>query len=913
MDDIGGPDLDEHHPEDGAESVAAAFLRTAADHPDREALAGPAGSWTYHELAEQVRRDAAGIIDRVDSDGTVPIGLLAAHDAPLVSAVLSILAAGQIVVILDPAAPASQTADVVAECRPALLLHDADHADAAAAVRRTQLFDLPVVALSTLGRDPGPLPPRGLDDPAMLAFTSGTSGRPKGAIITHGVLMSVAWGATDALAITYRDRMPMLFPPSLAVAAYPMLLPLVNGGALVTLDVRTVGLAPIADFLRDNRITLAYMAPTVMRFLAEPLEGLDFPDLRMIALGGELVDADAVAITHRCTGARSIAIGYGTTETGVVALNVIDPSGPVVEPVAVGRPLAGIEVTLVDDAGDAVAGPGPGEVVIGGRYLFHGYWNHPELNRQMLSPDPEGRPGWHRFRTGDFGCFDESGALVITGRLDSKVKIRGRFVVLGDVETVVRDLDGVADASVICRTRGGVDELVAYVVPSADTPPTATSLRSALLADHEAYRVPSVWVFLDELPRLPNGKTDRRALPSPDAVIGSPASAGVAAGADGAHDHHELRERLRQIWEDLLPAGSIGLDERFPDLGGDSLLAAQMLIAVERETGVTVPMGELVHAQTVRELAEVVGRVSERAGDRRESTAVCVQPGDPSRPVLWFFPDLQGSAYRVRHAAAALGADQPVWSFESPLLSGRPPQSSRLNYFVVPFIDDLRRVQPEGPYWLCGYSFGGICAYEVARQLRADGDDVAFLGVIDVGPGYRGPGWHARRSPLRPWFGIAPPAPSGMPPLSRLRYYRDMVVRNPLGALRHAEVRAGLHRIVDPIRFRADLRRHGRVRAEWRLWYAWEQHWRMAAKAWDRASVSPVHLDLFWAEDSASADATMGWGPLVDAVDVHRFAGDHEAILEPRGAPALSAALRTVIDARLDSGRSPALAPDRSG
>lgn len=882
-----------------ARSVAEAFFSAAEAHPERQALMGPAGSWTYSELAHQVRDTAGGILELIDRGESAPIAVLAEHDAPLVVAVLSILAAGQIVVILDPEAPNNQTIEVLAECQPSMLLHDEQHAEQSSILRRTHLYDLPLADLSTVSGDASELPTSGLDDPAMLAFTSGTSGRPKGAIVTNGVLLSVVWGATEALSITEQDRMPMLFPPSLAVAAYPMFLPLVNGGTLATLDVRSQGLAPMAGFLKEARITLAYMAPTVIRFLADALRGIEFPNLRMIALGGEVVDADAVALAHQCTGAREIAVGYGTTETGVVALNVIDPTSELKDPVPVGLPVPGIEVTLVDDAGGPSDQSRAGEIAIGSRYLFHGYWNHPELNRQVLADDPHGRAGWRTYRTGDFGRVDTTGALIVTGRLDSKVKVRGRFVRLGDVEALLHDMEDVADAAVACHRLGSVSELVAYVVPVAGSDPTATSLRAELLKGHEAYEVPSRWVFLDELPRLPNGKTDRQALPSPEAVFGTTAPNQDVLESGTGEDHHDLRERLRDIWERLLPIGSIGIDEHFFDLGGDSLLAAQMLIQVERELDVTIPMGELVHARTVRELAEVIERTYPAGHGAWESTAVCVQQGDPSRPLLWFFPDLQGSAYRVRHAAAGLGADQPVWSVESPLLSGEPNRFSRLNYFVVQFIDDIRRVQPKGPYWLSGYSFGGICAYEVARQLTADGQEVAFLGVIDVGPGYRGPGWHARRSPHRPWFGIVPPPPDGTPFSGQLGYYRDMVADGPLGALRHIEVRLGIHRLVDPLRFASDIRRIGRVRPEWRLWYAWEQHWKMAARQWDRTMSCPVRLDLLWAEESGSADATMGWGQLVDRVEVHRFSGDHEGILEPRGAPQMAAALRAAIDRRI--------------
>jgi thioesterase domain-containing protein/acyl carrier protein len=354
---------------------------------------------------------------------------------------------------------------------------------------------------------------------------------------------------------------------------------------------------------------------------------------------------------------------------------------------------------------------------------------------------------------------------------------------------------------------------------------------------------------------------------------------------------------IREVWEVLLPGALVGPDDDFFHLGGDSLLAAQMLVMVEQATGVTVPMGELLHARTVRSLAEVVRRASADGDASQRSTVACVQAGDEEhRPRLWFVHDLQGSAYRVRHVARELGEDQPVWSFESPLLRGGPSSSATLQEFVGRYVADLRAEQPQGPYWLAGYSFGGICAYEMARQLRHAGEEVAFTAVIDVGPGYRGPGWGGRRAPFRPWFGVAKPPPPGASRREAFDHYRRLVRESPRRALRHLMVRTGIAERVDPFRFRADLRRHGRVRPEWRLWYAWNEHWRLAATAWDRGSRYDGRVDLFWADETPSDDASLGWAPLVADLEIHRFRGDHEGILEPRGAGSLAAALRPVLD-----------------
>ena len=425
-----------------------------------------------------------------------------------------------------------------------------------------------------------------------------------------------------------------------------------------------------------------------------------------------------------------------------------------------------------------------------------------------------------------------------------------------------------------------------------------------MLEHHEAYRVPARWIVVDELPRLPNGKVDRRALPVDQSAdrgeAGGRVDAPVIAVGHGAAD---VQRELRDLWELLLPVDVVGIDDDFVQLGGDSLLAAQMLVMAEQRTGISVPMGELVHARSIRQLAAVM---EQRRSTVTWSTVSCVQTGDEAaRPRLWFVHDLQGSAYRVRHVASHLGSDQPVWSFESPLLAGEANRFDGLEEFAAAYVADLLAAQPDGPYWLAGYSFGGICALEMARQMRRSGHEVAFVGVVDVGPGYRGPNWREHRVPFRPWFGVEKPPPGDATLRQRVEHYRDMVRRTPLGAARHAMVRSGLYRAVDPVRFRLDLLRRGRVRPEWRLWYAWDEHWKLGVRSWDRTRPYDGRMDLFWASLTGSVDNSLGWGPYISDLDIHRFDGFHDDLLEERGAPALSTALRSVIDARLATTDSP--------
>lgn len=336
---------------------------------------------------------------------------------------------------------------IVDEAGPSTIVHDPAYAKEAK--RLAERIGARTVDLSQI--DPGDATRLGdLDQPTswpvMLAFTSGTSGTPKAAEITNGVIMNLIRGATNALGIDASDRMPMLFPTSLAVASYPMFLPLLNGGTLATLDVRSVGLEPVADFLARERITLAYMAPTVVRFLVDALRNRTFPCLRLIALGGEVVDAEVMELTRQLFGPVHIANGFGTTETGVIALWVQPADQFAAGMVPAGYHVPDTELFILDDAGTPLSSGQAGEIAVASPYLFAGYRGHPELTAQVLEADPAQRPGWRLYRTGDLGKLDDAGSLTVLGRLDTKVKVRGRLRGFGGRrERFLHTLDAVAD------------------------------------------------------------------------------------------------------------------------------------------------------------------------------------------------------------------------------------------------------------------------------------------------------------------------------------------------------------------------------------------------------------------------------------------------------------------------------------
>lgn len=851
---------------------------------DRLALAGPDESLTYAEADDRAGRAASSLLAE-RGPGAEPVALHFDHDVDLVVAMLAVMKSGRPVVVLDPLAPADVTASVLADAAPVALVHDER-----ALPPEIGAGDLAVRWADLVEGEAGGRAEVAPGDAAMLAYTSGTTGSAKAAIISHRALVHLMGGATEALSITDRDHLPMLFPVSLAVAAYPMLLPLVNGAALHTFDMRSLGLAPFPTWLEEQGITLIYFSPTVARFLEGATDDQSLPQLRTVVLGGERVDDEAVAVVRRVFGDHvEVFNGYGTTETGVLTFQHVERGQRYgAAGVPAGTPIPGMDLVLVDDAGDEVAPGEIGELLVRSRFLFDGYWGRPDLDEAVLAVDESS--GLPVYRTGDVGRWVD-GRLELIGRSDTEVKVRGHRVVPGEVEQAMLALAEVVDVVVDARPDLlGANQLIAWVVPAPGE--NWESIRQALAATVKSHLVPTIILQVEELPLLPNGKLDRRSLPEPP--TGRPDGLGLYAAPRDDDERMVL-----DAWEQIFPIRPIGVDDDFEALGGQSLDAARMLVVLESRHGVRLPMASLLDARTIADLARHVRDERTASGARRSAITV-VTEGSPDRPTLYFVHDLHGTAYSLRYLAPLLGADQGLAGFESPFLDGEPSPFTRLETFALRYVTHLRRHQPEGPYLLAGYSFGGVLAFEVARQLREAGEEVPFLGVFDVGPGYRGRHYHRHKPPQKPTLEV-PIAPAEASAAETAQWYAGLARRSPSSLVDNLLIRTGADRITDPLRERRDIRQRGTIHPARRLWYAWRTHWELGRTyRWDDKHYDGP-LTLFWADETASADATMGWASVVDGpLDIVRVPIEHETFLQESGVRGIAPRLRTELDRAID-------------
>jgi thioesterase domain-containing protein/acyl carrier protein len=417
---------------------------------------------------------------------------------------------------------------------------------------------------------------------------------------------------------------------------------------------------------------------------------------------------------------------YGPTETTIwsTVAHVGDDAGPI----TIGRPIANTEVLVVDANRVPVPVGVVGELLIGGVGLAGGYLGRPELTRDRFVPHPLGGDSTV-YRTGDLVRWRPDGTLSCLGRIDHQVKIHGHRVELGEIEAALSRHPSVADCVVVAADDGHDGKrLVAYV---AGRPPAAVDeleLRRAVAGSLPGYMVPSVVVSLPALPRTPNGKVDRAALP--------PAVDRHRAGADGraVAPRTEMEARLAQLWEEVLGVAPIGVTDDFFELGVDSLTAARLFARIEREFGRRLPFAPVFAAPSIEALAAMLVDGDPEA--RRFSALVPIHVGGGRVPVFGVHGGA-GTILLYHELARRLGPDQPFYGLQAVGLHGDEAPQTTIAAMAGRYVKEIRDIRPHGPYVLVGYCFGGLVAFEMGRLLESAGEAITLVAMLNApSPGY---------------------------------------------------------------------------------------------------------------------------------------------------------------------------------
>lgn len=597
--------------DDDAASLASLFEGHAARHPDRIAVVSGDSRLTYGELNQAANRIAHLLLARLGS-GETTVALLFQPGTTIVAAILGVLKAGKIYVALDPSYPQPRTAYMLEDCQATLLLTDTRHVSLAHQVAQGGQEAVNCDEIGPSDAVANPNSAVGGKTPAFLLYTSGSTGHPKGVLHNHRNVLVEVRNYTSDVGIGPGDRLAVWHSFSFANSIRNLYGALMNGAAVFPYDLPGQGLMPLGEWVRRNEISMIHTLATTFRAFVDTLPGdTTFPSVRVLRLGGEAINSDDVKKFKRHFPPPCVLMHVmGPTETFSIRRHFIGHEWNGGEgKIPVGYPVADKEVLLFDESGRRVGPDETGEIVVRSKYLAVGYWRQPQLTDAAFVPDPDG--GEERlYFTGDLGVMRPDGCLVHLGRKDFQVKVRGHRIETGEIEAALSKLESVRAAIVHAQPDGnGEQRLVAYVVTAPGKIATINALRRGLAQTLPEFMMPSSFVFLEEFPLLANGKVDRRALPVPSVdrpVLPIPYAA----------PRNLMESRLTAIWMEVLQLARIGINDRFLDLGGDSLRATQILGRTISSFGIELSVSDLIQTETIAQMAELVtARAAAGPGD----------------------------------------------------------------------------------------------------------------------------------------------------------------------------------------------------------------------------------------------------------------------------------------------------------
>ncbi|WSD00376.1 amino acid adenylation domain-containing protein [Streptosporangium sp. NBC_01755] len=680
----------------------------AATAPDGVAVCDDSGSVTYRELVAR----ANAVTKKLPAGALV--GLLGDPGIRYVSAVLGVLGAGGAYVPFDPGTPVARTAALVADSGIGVLIAAPEYLDLAreavgAGGVRVLVFDDAV--------DDDLAPVRGVgDDLAYVIYTSGSTGRPKGAMVHRRGMVNHLLAQVEDLELDSSDVMVQNAPLTFDMSVGQMLAGLIVG-AQVRVVSRETAMNPQQLFGVPG-VTVLEMVPSLLRAALDVWDaGVPVPELglRWLLVGGEALPAELCHRWLQRYPAVPVMNEYGPTECSVCVTSAVirNPDDATGLRTPIGRPVRNTQLYVLGDDLQPVPVGVPGELYVGGTGVGRGYLNDSARTAAVFVASPFGQG--RLYRTGDRVVYRPDGRLEFLERRDFQVKIRGHRIELGEIETAIRSADGVRNTVVTT----GEQHLVAYVVPAAGPLDTAV-LREYLTGLLPEYMLPSVYVTLDELPLSSNGKLDRKALPTPD----------FTALSSGRAPRNPREEALCSVFAEVLDVDSVGVDDNFFDLGGHSLLAVRLISRIRGALGVELSIRDVFDAPTVAGLA---GRADVSGSVNSFEVLLPLRVTGHHTPIFCVHP-VGCVAWPYIALTAQLGPDFPVYGLQARgmLEPDRVPES--VEQMAADYLEQVRTVQPEGPYHLLGWSFGGVVAHEMARQLQQAGQTVALLASLDSHP-----------------------------------------------------------------------------------------------------------------------------------------------------------------------------------
>jgi thioesterase domain-containing protein/acyl carrier protein len=534
-----------------------------------------------------------------------------------------------------------------------------------------------------------------------------------------------------------QDRVLQFSALSFDIAVEEIFPTWISGATLVLRNAEMIAsVQTFSEAIAQQQITMLNIPTAFWHEWVRGMERLNLlppESLRLVVVGGEKASKTTWMTWHKRVGYIRWINAYGPTEATVSATYYEPTSLVEVEEageIPIGRPLPNTQVYILDDALQPCSVGVPGELYIGGMGLARGYLHQPELTRQKFIPTPWQKPDAptsdRLYKTGDLAQFRADGNIEFLGRVDHQVKIRGFRIELPEIETVLAQHPNVSEAVVVVDEQTHQKRLIAYLVAKdttthdAITPADITEYLKQRLPD---YMVPNTYRILEQLPITPSGKIDRRAL----LTLNTPEP---PTQKDSTPPQTETEAKLVEIWEAVLGISPIHTTDNFWEVGGNSLQAMSLFVEIEATFQKRIPLATLLESPTIAQLAE---KLEDRHWKASWNSLVPIQPQGSSSPIFFVHP-IKGDVLCYAKLSRCLGTEQPFYGLQAQGLDGKSQVPKRIEDLAAAYLKEIKTVQSQGPYFLGGYSLGGIIAFEMAQQLHQRGDEVKLLALLDPDP-----------------------------------------------------------------------------------------------------------------------------------------------------------------------------------
>jgi amino acid adenylation domain-containing protein len=717
-------------------TIVDLFEQQVEKTPDNIALVFENQQLSYGQLNTKANQLAHHLLSLKTQTGTLLlannplIAIAVERSLEMIIGLLGILKAGGAYVPIDPSYPTIRIRYMLDDSAAPLLLTQS-HLKAQFSLDDLE-HDCVVVCLDDMDFAEqcmeNPLVKRQSADLAYVIYTSGSTGKPKGCLVTHHNVTRLFHATDHWYHFNNQDVWTLFHSYAFDFSVWELWGALLYGGKLVLVPYwMSRSTNDFHALLVEQQVTVLNQTPSAFGQL---IKANQFSNntlaLRYVILGGEALEPAILSpwFTKHGDQQPQLINMYGITETTIhvtyhsLSYNNVRSSGNVI-----GHPIPDLQVYVLDAQQQIVPIGIPGELCIAGRGLARGYLNRPELTaKKFIEIELFGKTK-RIYKTGDLARWLEDGNLEYLGRIDNQVKLRGFRIELGEIEAVLATHPAVQENVVIVHeTESGDKRLVAFVVPSQGQVIDNKALRTFLTERLPDYMIPSTFVTKASLPLTPNGKIDRQALSQLEGFSYQLSEATFIAPRD------TLELQLVPIWEEVLDVRQIGVRDNFFELGGHSLLAVRLMAQIEQQLNKPMPLATLFQGATIEQLAT---RLRQPTDTEDWSPLVAIQPKGDKTPLFCIHPS-GGHVLCYFELAQHLGTEQPFYGLQAfGMEAGQQPKTT-VEEMATDYLKALQTLQKQGPYQLVGWSFGGVVAFEMARQLQAQGQSVSFLGLLDT-------------------------------------------------------------------------------------------------------------------------------------------------------------------------------------